>query len=241
MNTLEHHPAQLWVGHPTKVHETVITYLQELWCQQQACKQCYTCVSITQRQHHNLLWIQPTKLYTLESLEPIFSKIAFSLEAGQKFIIIIQAADTLSALCANRLLKSLEEPPAGYHFILTAQQQDHVLDTIVSRCVVRTHQSLSQAETAHPLFDYFTRQWPVDALLFMTALEKAPLNEQESISIFYHIIAYWHNQYTIMVHKGAQTRSLEKILACLQESSKHLPMPGSSKLFWKNLFLKMRA
>lgn len=54
-------------------------------------------------------------------------------EGGYK-IFIIDGADALSGAAANRLLKTLEEPPAGVVLILLAVDEDSILETILSRC-----------------------------------------------------------------------------------------------------------
>ncbi len=59
--------------------------------------------------------------------------------AGRKFVIIV-SAETMGKEGANRLLKTLEEPPPDTTFVLTTSRPDRLLPTIVSRCqVVRCH------------------------------------------------------------------------------------------------------
>ncbi|MCX7993720.1 MAG: hypothetical protein N2651_08645, partial [Fimbriimonadales bacterium] len=48
--------------------------------------------------------------------------------------VIIEEANRLNPAAANALLKTLEEPPPRYHFILTAPASDLLLQTILSRC-----------------------------------------------------------------------------------------------------------
>ncbi|MBP5210721.1 MAG: DNA polymerase III subunit delta', partial [Bacteroidales bacterium] len=55
------------------------------------------------------------------------------LEADNK-IMIIFLAERMNSEAANKLLKLLEEPPAGTFFFLIAQQPSRILTTIVSRC-----------------------------------------------------------------------------------------------------------
>ncbi|BDI31974.1 DNA polymerase III subunit delta' [Capsulimonas corticalis] len=63
----------------------------------------------------------------------------FEPMAGPKRIFIIKEAEGLrggNEASANSILKSLEEPPAYAHFILTAASTAGLLPTIVSRCQV---------------------------------------------------------------------------------------------------------
>ena len=53
---------------------------------------------------------------------------------GPRRAIIIDAADDLERSAANALLKSLEEPPVGTHFLLVAHRLGGLLPTIRSRC-----------------------------------------------------------------------------------------------------------
>ncbi len=53
---------------------------------------------------------------------------------GRKKIYVILNAEDLQPEAANRLLKTIEEPTAYVHFVLTATDRGAVLPTIVSRC-----------------------------------------------------------------------------------------------------------
>jgi DNA polymerase-3 subunit delta' len=54
--------------------------------------------------------------------------------AGGARVAIIARADRLTEEAANSLLKSVEEPPAGTHLLLTAHSPERLPATIVSRC-----------------------------------------------------------------------------------------------------------
>ena len=65
-----------------------------------------------------------------------FTKFA-PFESGPAFLIFPQADVSFPeqhAQAANALLKSLEEPRPGIHFILLAERPDRLLPTILSRC-----------------------------------------------------------------------------------------------------------
>ncbi len=51
-------------------------------------------------------------------------------------VLILWLPELLHPAAANALLKVLEEPPAGTIFLLVANQLDHVLPTILSRCQI---------------------------------------------------------------------------------------------------------
>ncbi len=65
--------------------------------------------------------------------------LQFEPMAGPKRVFILHDAESLGrggADAGNSLLKTLEEPPAYAHFILTAASTGGVMPTIVSRCQV---------------------------------------------------------------------------------------------------------
>jgi DNA polymerase-3 subunit delta' len=55
--------------------------------------------------------------------------------AGANKVAVIHDADRLQPQAANAFLKTLEEPPAGSHILLTTSLRDAVLTTILSRCI----------------------------------------------------------------------------------------------------------
>lgn len=54
---------------------------------------------------------------------------------GEAKVAVIHDADRLQPEAANSFLKTLEEPPAGCHILLTTTLRDAVLQTILSRCI----------------------------------------------------------------------------------------------------------
>ena len=61
--------------------------------------------------------------------------------------IMVEDAHRLNGPSANMLLKILEEPPAGTHFLLITHRPEAMLQTIRSRCERIAFQPLSAAET----------------------------------------------------------------------------------------------
>ncbi len=61
--------------------------------------------------------------------------------------MLFQDAESLSVQASNLLLKLLEEPPAGVHFILCASSESAILPTIRSRCQLWFFDRLSKIET----------------------------------------------------------------------------------------------
>jgi len=205
------------------------------------CLTCITCKQIKEHQHHGTLWLYPEKHYTKDQFDPVFKTISFALETNELFFIVIQKADFLTASSANRLLKPLEEPPSGYHFILLAERADQLLPTIISRCIVH-HYASEQKEKNHPLFDYFSSRTFHDPSLFLKQLDQSKINERETIELLDALMRHWTTFYRQAVQESNMKKEQDAslVIQALKEAFKHPPMPGSSKVFWKNLYLQMR-
>jgi len=68
-----------------------------------------------------------------------------SFEGGRRVCVVI-LAERLNDKTANSLLKILEEPPDGVHFVLTAERLSSVLPTIVSRSSIVRFRRMRIAE-----------------------------------------------------------------------------------------------
>ena len=62
------------------------------------------------------------------------SRLAYSETALKSRVVIILWAEAMAAPAANTLLKTLEEPPHGTHFLLACEDRGALLPTIISRC-----------------------------------------------------------------------------------------------------------
>ena len=166
--------------------------------------------------------------------------IVYALQPDEHFFIVFEHAELFNASCANSLLKSLEEPPQGYHFILLAPRTEGILATIRSRCIVEHFASESETEK-HPLSVYFTPVSLTAAAAFTRELERAKMAERDVQPFLDQLTEYWYKQllagYTANADPVVQKaqRALEVL-----ESARLLPvMPGSSKIFLKNLYLRL--
>ena len=77
-----------------------------------------------------------------------------SFEGGNKVCVILYA-DRLNPQTANSMLKILEEPPAGVHFILTSERLSSVLPTITSRASVVRFRRFTETEIVSCLENVF--------------------------------------------------------------------------------------
>jgi DNA polymerase-3 subunit delta' len=66
--------------------------------------------------------------------EPVVAAATRTPFESKRRVFVIEAAGTMNEQAANRLLKTLEEPPSFAHLILLAEHREDVLPTIASRC-----------------------------------------------------------------------------------------------------------
>lgn len=234
-------PAYLLVGRD----ETTIAYTQQwllsLLCPQNGCGACTTCDQIVRRQHHAITWLLPEKWYTRDELSAIFSRIAFTLDAHESHFFVLQKADFLLPNAANSLLKSLEDPPVGYHFIFLAQRLESVLPTIQSRCLINHHKSDVTIAKTSPLATLFIDIPATKPLAFIKALEKGNPTEQEVTELFEHLLSLWQDRYKKLV-ANHEAHAAKQMHYCIEEMYHALAKPltpGSSKLACKNLYLRL--
>lgn len=229
-------PAQLWIGQHDQALNAIEKFLQHTLCKNNSCNTCRTCMQIREKQHHALMWLHPEKSYTIEQLDDLFATLAFQLQPDELFFFIIQKADFLTAACANKLLKPMEEPPHGYHFILLAEHAEQILPTIRSRCIIHTLETARTSHHTHPLFEVFTTTKTASDE-FGKIIDKATINERESIELLDQIISYW--LISSQKNNFAENNTvLFSLITTLQQAQLHPPMPGSTITFWRNLYLQ---
>ena len=239
-------PAQLWIGSPDILVAEVMTYLQQQLCSHAGCGLCITCTQLRAQQHHAVVWICPEKQYTLEDLEIVQERLAFALSDEESLFFILQKADYLSKQCANSLLKSIEEPPKGYKFILCAERIENVLPTIQSRCVTRSFAKEESVGQHQELYAYFAVQTSITQqsdkpISFLNYLQKSTVNETDSIELIDRLLGYWMQKYTHALLNNQPHAVALKHVNLLKNALVKPPMSGSSKLFWKTLYTQFYA
>jgi DNA polymerase-3 subunit delta' len=70
-----------------------------------------------------------------EALDIVKSLSLKSYEGGYK-LMLIWMAEKMNAACANKLLKLIEEPPNKTIFILIAEDEEQIINTVKSRCQI---------------------------------------------------------------------------------------------------------
>lgn len=236
--------AYLFIGEQSAIRAHAIAHIQQKVCLNNSrCRVCIYCLGIEHNTYYNMRWLTTEKTYTKDDIAPIFQTLSFVLNKNELFFIVIEKADYLSLVCANSLLKSIEEPPPGYHFIFLTDRLDQILPTIKSRCAVQNITSNISSETHDPLKQIFISHTKTDPASFLKLLDKSNPKESHTYLLLNQLLSHWITVYKTAILSGAK-ESQEKasaIIAILKNAIKSPPTPGSSKIVWKNLFLQVQS
>jgi DNA polymerase-3 subunit delta' len=92
---------------------------------------------VTRNSHPDLTWVTPSgaaEMLVADIEEPVVAAATRTPFESARRVFVIEGADTMNDQAANRMLKTLEEPPAFTHLVLLADRREDVLATIASRC-----------------------------------------------------------------------------------------------------------
>src|SRR4051795_2453648 len=87
--------------------------------------------------HPDFTWVRPTGAHVMrvsDVEEPVVAAARRRRFESSKRVFVLEQADTMNDEVANRMLKTLEEPPSFVHLILLTDALGQVLETVVSRC-----------------------------------------------------------------------------------------------------------
>jgi DNA polymerase-3 subunit delta' len=120
-------------------------FTKALLCQKEkgkGCGICDVCRKTQNENHIDVTFLEGTvaegrhhKSVKDEGIEMLCSRLQKKPFEGDRNIAIICDADIMSARAANRLLKTLEEPPLGTVIMLLSENPEVLPKTILSRCV----------------------------------------------------------------------------------------------------------
>jgi DNA polymerase-3 subunit delta' len=87
--------------------------------------------------HPDLTWVIPSgaaEMLVADIEQPVVAAATRTPFESARRVFVIERAETMNDQAANRMLKTLEEPPAFTHLLLLADRREDVLATIASRC-----------------------------------------------------------------------------------------------------------
>jgi len=120
---------------------TAATFAKSLNCEvprdRNPCGTCVNCRLIDEGKHPDVQIIMPTKRSSTINVKQIADVIPFAYMRpirGKYKVFIFCEADRLGLQTANKMLKTLEEPPPFTVFILITEKPQNVVPTVISRC-----------------------------------------------------------------------------------------------------------
>lgn len=234
------HPVQLWIGPDLALIEAAYGYFAEQYGVDVGSRLAQV---IRERKHALIRWVAPEDgAYRAADIQALVSEAYRTRGAHERSFYVFEHAHLLNPSCANSLLKLLEEPPAHVYFILFAPAVELVLPTIASRAVVVDKQVPGDALIV-PLLELFKNPQGADFAKLMKELESATLDDQ-SVTLFCDRLACcWHELLVAATLAGdaGQAKQAERMGQIIAFVAQRPPMPGSGKLFVRNLFLLMAA
>jgi DNA polymerase III subunit delta' len=111
------------------------------------CGECPECERARSGAHPDLHLVEREgDLIRIDQIEPVVSDLSLKPFSAARRVWVIPEVEHLHPAAANKLLKSIEEPPSYVVFILVTDRLERVLPTIVSRCQVVEFRPLSDTE-----------------------------------------------------------------------------------------------
>ncbi len=103
-----------------------------------ACGTCVDCQrDYTAPQVDIIIVETATKSITVDAIRDLSPQVQYGPSHYPTLWVLIPQADRMTPQAGNALLKLIEEPPAGVHFLLTAYRPWMLLPTIRSRSILR--------------------------------------------------------------------------------------------------------
>ena len=136
------------------------------------CDECASCRAIERGNHPDFRLVRPQTrlesddgaggtldiegaLITTGQVAELISDASFKISRARRKVYIITSAERMNIEAANRLLKTLEEPPAATTFVLTAANLSALLPTIISRCQLLNFRPVPAPEAERCLRERF--------------------------------------------------------------------------------------
>jgi DNA polymerase III subunit delta' len=87
--------------------------------------------------HPDLTWVRPSgaaEMLVADIEGPVVAAATRTPFESARRVFVVEGVERMNDQAANRMLKTLEEPPAFVHLLLLSDRREDVLATIASRC-----------------------------------------------------------------------------------------------------------
>lgn len=238
-NYLLQHSSHLLVSDSATAEQQAIVALQQILCPKLGCKQCVICSQIYQKSHPWITWLEPENSYTLEQIDSVIESVQFLLDSKEKRFFIFTIAHELTSACCNRLLKTIEEPHAGYYFLFITHRPQELLPTLTSRCFTQNFKSEASEHFFHEILQPFINETLKNPLQFMKLIDKQNIKESSTKEVIDLLFQHFYEKLKSSVQNSDETSQQKylNLIAILKKSLLQLPLQGSHKIFWKNFYL----
>lgn len=154
------HHAYLFEGPEGVGKRTTALALAAAWnCERapgEGCGACGPCEKIAAGTHPDLIQFpvfdeEGKVAKQAERVRELIAQVGFPPHEGRARLVLVDPAHELNATAANILLKTLEEPPPGTHFVLITTAASRLLTTIRSRCQRVLFVPMTEAEITDQL------------------------------------------------------------------------------------------
>jgi DNA polymerase III subunit delta' len=133
-----------------------LRFAQALYCLKppvpgEPCRKCSTCKRIERMVHPDLAVVQAEQeghVLKIDQVRELQHNLSLAPYEGRYRLAMVLRFEEANANAANALLKTLEEPPTQVVVILTANNAESLLPTIVSRCEVIRLRPVAIEETS---------------------------------------------------------------------------------------------
>ncbi len=120
----------------------------------------------------------------VDEAESVVKKLSLKAFEGNFKVMLIWMAEKMNIAASNKLLKLIEEPPEKTVLLLITENEDQIINTILSRCQVVKLFPLSENEVKTAL------------------VERAHLNENEAVKIAHQADGNWNKALKIANNSG---------------------------------------
>lgn len=118
----------------------------------------------------------------VDEAQDIVKSLSLKAYEGGYKVMIIWMAEKMNTACANKLLKLIEEPPSKTVFILIAEDEEQIINTIKSRCQILQFPPLAEKAIA----DALIKDYGLDMSIAAKIAHQSNGNYNKACDLVYH-------------------------------------------------------